>query len=83
VSQEKSPKNFYPYASALGKHGHIQPFRVLERRMFDTYRLAEPDGTPLKTLVHRDRMKRAQVREEIQGYWYHPTKDELNGLRGE
>jgi len=50
--------------------------------MIDTYPLAEPDGT-LKTFVHRDRMKRAQVKEDILGYWYQPTRDELSGLRGE
>jgi len=66
-----------------GQYRHFGPFRVLEQRLFDTYRLTEPDGTPLKTLVHRDRMKRAHVKEKPKNYWYHPTRDELNGLRGE
>jgi len=65
-----------------GQYRHIGPFRALERRLFDTYRLAEPNGTPLKTLVHRDRMKRAQVDKEVMVYWYHPTRHEMGDLRG-
>uniref|UniRef100_A0A6T6LNQ4 Integrase catalytic domain-containing protein n=1 Tax=Rhodosorus marinus TaxID=101924 RepID=A0A6T6LNQ4_9RHOD len=65
-----------------GQYRHIGPFRVLERRLFDTYQIAEPDGTPLPTLVHRDRMKRAQVDGVAEGYWYHPTREELSELRG-
>jgi len=65
-----------------GQYRHIGPFRVLERRLFDTYKIAEPDGAPLPTLVHRDRMKRAQVEEGNQNYWYNPTREELRELRG-
>uniref|UniRef100_A0A6T6KV68 Uncharacterized protein n=1 Tax=Rhodosorus marinus TaxID=101924 RepID=A0A6T6KV68_9RHOD len=86
---ERDPLNIGEYVLLTNQnqtqvlYGHIGPFRVLERRLFDTYRLAEPDGMALKTLGHRDRVKRAQVDGELKSYWYHPTKSELRDLRGE
>jgi hypothetical protein len=56
------------------------PYQVVERMLLGTYRLQDPNGRELASLVHGNRLVKARVSsaEELQRLWAAPaTKDQL------
>ncbi|MEL7521412.1 MAG: DDE-type integrase/transposase/recombinase, partial [Cyanobacteria bacterium J06553_1] len=58
------------------------PYRVRAVQLFDTYRLVDPQNNELFSLVHRDRLLRANV-EDTPKLWYKPSVHYKKVLDGE
>jgi hypothetical protein len=59
------------------------PYQVVDKMMLGTYRLQDPNGRELATLVHGNRLTKANIRtgEQLRNLWAAPrTKDQLRRL---
>ena len=53
----------------------LGPFKIVDKGIYDTYKLMGPDMTLVKALVHRDRLKLVTSDTNTDRWWYNPTND--------